>query len=162
VTITTTLTSTLSSLNFGVVVLEPTSLVINMFCTSIFLRHSLNRCSALGLIIQGYYIGILVGLTCCVLVHALGSINLIVAIGISSISLFQFWHVSILCHVLPQLDYAIMDLVVTTSTTSWVIILPPNVGNIILYTQTNRFTFLTYYNDFFVFNQVIWFHICCG
>ncbi len=89
-TITTTLTSTLSSLNFGVVVLEPTSLVINMFCTSIFLRHSLNRCSALGLIIQGYYIGILVGLTCCVLVHALGSINLIVAIGISSISLFQF------------------------------------------------------------------------
>ncbi len=55
VTTTTTLIDTLSILSdLGVIVaLKLTGLVLKMFCTSIFLGHSLNLCSMLKQIIQG-------------------------------------------------------------------------------------------------------------
>jgi hypothetical protein len=90
------LTCTLLGLgNLGVIVtLELTSLVMNMFWTSIFLGHSPDLCFELEQIIHGYAISILIGLVGSVLVSATCSINFIMVVNTTSTFLFLLWQVS--------------------------------------------------------------------
>jgi hypothetical protein len=56
--------------------LKLTSLVLNMFCTSIFLGHYKNLCFMLKQIIQGKRAGIFPNLTGWFFVSAIGSVDL--------------------------------------------------------------------------------------
>jgi hypothetical protein len=106
-----------------VVALELTSLVQNMFCTLIFLGHSLDLCSTLEYIIQKYWTNILTSLTVCVLVHAINFVNMIMAIGTTSTFFFQLWQVSRVWLVLSQLVQIDADFVVITCIVSLVVVL---------------------------------------
>jgi hypothetical protein len=78
----TTLTNTFS--NLGVItIVELTGLVLNMFCTSVFLKLTLEH------IIQGHQISIIANLTSHLFVCATSFVDLIVAVGIIDIFLFQ-------------------------------------------------------------------------
>jgi hypothetical protein len=77
-TSTTTLTNTLSSLRFFVIiVVVVVGLVWNMLWTFVFLGQSRAWCSKLEHIIQGYFNGTLVGLTCCAVTSAISSTTLV-------------------------------------------------------------------------------------
>jgi hypothetical protein len=90
VTTLTTLIGTLSSLSgLGVVVIKATSLVLNIFCTLLFLRHSPYLCSTLEQIIHWYQTSILIGITSCDLVFVIGSLDPIMAVCTIGTSLFQ-------------------------------------------------------------------------
>lgn len=109
---------TLSSLGglAVVVTLELTCFVLNMFCTSIFLEHSL------GLHKNKLYKDInkyeLINLAGCVLVYAIGFVDLIMVVGTIGTSFFLLWQMSNVWPILPQLVHVNDDLVVTTGTTS--------------------------------------------
>ncbi len=78
-----------------VVALKLKGLVLNTFCTSIFLGHYPNLCSTLKQIIQGQWIGIFLDLTNWVLVHAISFIDLTIMVGIIGTYFFLSWQVSI-------------------------------------------------------------------
>lgn len=83
-----TLIGTLSSLSsLSVIVIKVTSLVLNMFCTLVFLGHSLDLCSTLEQIIHWYWTNIIIGITSYDLVCA-GSLNPIMVVGSIGISIF--------------------------------------------------------------------------
>ncbi len=88
--VTTTTTSLIGTLlvlgGFGVVMaLELIGLVLNMFFTSMFLGHFPNLCSMLEQIIHGQQTCIFLDLTCWVFVPTIGSVDLTIANGITSI-----------------------------------------------------------------------------
>jgi hypothetical protein len=88
-TTTTTLTSTLSSLEvFTTTMVVTVGLVENMFRTFIFLGQSSAWCLKLEQIFQGYFKGILIGLTGCVVTLTIDSTTLVGTIGI--IGFFSF------------------------------------------------------------------------
>jgi hypothetical protein len=103
-TVTTTLTSMLSIVGGldAIEALKLTRLVMNMFCTLVFLGHSLDLCSTLEQIIQGSRTCIFLDLTGWVLVPTTNSINLTVVVGTTNTFFFflydkfplndQFYH----------------------------------------------------------------------
>lgn len=88
-TIATTLTSTLSSLDdLGATLVELIGLIINMFYISIFLGDSLDLCSALEQIIKGYQTCILIDLIGYDFVSTTNSIDLTMTVGTTGTSFF--------------------------------------------------------------------------
>jgi hypothetical protein len=65
-------------------------LVWNMFWTFVFLGYSSAQCLELEQIMQGYFNGILVGFTSCIVTPTTGSTTLVETIGTTS-SLFLSW-----------------------------------------------------------------------
>ncbi len=134
VTTSITLASTLLVLDgLGVIMaLKLIGLVLNMFCTSIFL----GAFSIFMFYVKTNYTRIMasifLNLTSWFFFLAIGSIDLIVSLGTISTYLFLLWQVSTKWPVLPQLVQVNVDLIVTLSTTCLITALASHVVSRIL------------------------------